>query len=334
MTSLQFLLTTESIDEVGQSGRPAVEFRPDPEKKSAFWVKDCHSASPAHGYIAGPGTFFLGGLQIISNSRTVEIHLKQNNNNQQETYLTTCRGVPSEGNYKIVCAIPGGPRQVHQAHLKFVTNEPELIITSLRVTARIPEIIQSSVEKPCAEPANSLPDRNPLPSSPSLPATQSTDNTSDWNTSIAGLAFLVRNTSEKHWQQIQSLHQQQQAMELRLWQPLCAQMASQSSLVSQQNEQIQQQTRILQQQQEQIQALTRQLQELTNLVQRQPVATIDTSSTIPVGGKESDDDSNDNIERAEEEEEDGYQLQNADPLTTRIDTEEQGIQEGLNAATT
>ncbi|GAX26269.1 hypothetical protein FisN_16Lh100 [Fistulifera solaris] len=264
MTPLQFLLTTKG--EIDQSN--AVEFRPDSEKKSAFWVEGCRSASPAHGYIiASPGAFLLGGLQIISNSRTVEIYLNQNNN-LQETYLTTCRGVPFQGNYKIVCVIPGGPRPIQQAHLKFVTNEPELIITSLRVTARIPES--------CAEPANRLPDRNPLPSSPSLPATPSTDHTSDWNTSIAGLAFLVRNTSEKHLQQIQSLHQQQQqAMEVCLWQPLVAQIASQASLLSQQNEQIQQQTHLLQQQQEQIQALTSQVQELTNLVQR----VIDTSSS-------------------------------------------------------
>ncbi|GAX29459.1 hypothetical protein FisN_16Hh100 [Fistulifera solaris] len=302
MTSLQFFLTTK--EEIDQSN--VVEFRPDPEKKSAYWVKDCRSASPAHGYIraGSSGPFLLGGLQIISNSRTVEIYLKQND--PQEMYLTACRGVPSEGNYKIVCVIPGGPRPIQQAHLKFVTDEPELIITSLRVTARIPEIIQSSQP----EPSNQLPDHNPS-SPPSLPTTTttrsqpaSTDTTSDLHTSLASLAFLLRNTSEKHSQQIQYLSQQQQQA-MSLWQPLLAQMASQAS---QQNEQMEQQTRLLQQQQEQIQALTSQVQELTNLVQR---AIENNSSSF-------DQEANDPSERGK----DGCRIDKGNSLT--IHTEEEG----------
>lgn len=95
--------------------------------------------------------FFLGGFQIVSNSRNIEISLKDKDN--KEEYLTTSKGIPFEKGkspdwYKAVCVIPGGPRPVKGLQLKLLSLKPNGETTAkvrmLKLTARLPDISSTS----------------------------------------------------------------------------------------------------------------------------------------------------------------------------------------------
>lgn len=176
-----------------QQNRVVLRFRPDVSKKAAHWIDPppawgaaCHENSeavssaeaqeerrtvpaPAHCTIEcvceekeGGGssstkqsaTFFLGGFQLVSNAKSVEV-------SADGTYLTTCRGLPSRdhppGHFKVLYAVPGGPRPVRSVVLQLRTLQelPRDTTTtttttagtagsvarlvSMKLTARLPE---------------------------------------------------------------------------------------------------------------------------------------------------------------------------------------------------
>jgi hypothetical protein len=142
--------------------------RRDEQKKAVFWLDPpsenkhhFHSiAAPAHCFLDSTDEqiFFLGGFQIVTNAKTIEVYLENGkeddiNKNKDETYLTTTRGIPHklqdcDGDddttiyYKFVCVIPGGPRAVRKVHLKMLSLAAKALvcrIASVKLTARLPE---------------------------------------------------------------------------------------------------------------------------------------------------------------------------------------------------
>jgi hypothetical protein len=146
------------------------------EKKSVFWL-DMQKNQPNDHFqnivscrliLAADGEcFYVGGLQILSTAKSVKVYLQLtkhtirnhipidgDNNDDAETYLTTCKGIPIQSSsnsneenttdtttntttyYKAMCVIPGGPRPVVAVRLQF---EQEVQIQSIRWTVRVPE---------------------------------------------------------------------------------------------------------------------------------------------------------------------------------------------------
>jgi hypothetical protein len=131
-------------------------------KKSSFLLaakgdsKVClfSKSKPAHlvierreGNIRHP--FFLGGFQIVSNSRNVEVYLSDKEG--KEEYLMTSRGLLVDDNatsdghwHKAVSVVPGGPREITRLHVKLLSLRPSGEVSAklqfMKVTARLPEI--------------------------------------------------------------------------------------------------------------------------------------------------------------------------------------------------
>ena len=273
-----------------------LSFRRDAEKKSAFWLEDGEHtmAEPAHCIIMGETTFALGGFQLVSNARTVEIYLVEAKNEaDEEVYLTTCRGVPSDGidNYKVTCVIPGGPRAVTTLHLKLLGLKPNKTdtarLSSIKLTARLPE-----QENSVAAPANSTssqqvdthhspapanrqqmrlpPQISAVANNPSSPTALTGE---DLGSAMAGLSFLVRSTQDtllstmKQSQQELKVGMDQQLLQLQ--QQVQQIQISQQRLLEQQGKMMQQQAEAIERQQKQLATVVEDNRKLYTLVNKQ-----------------------------------------------------------------
>ena len=122
------------------------------------------SGSPCHCYVTyvpehdandanAINYFFLGGFQLISTARSVEVYATRKGSNQKEELLMTCRGIPvrekasdlSSDCFKVFSVVPGGPRPVTQLHLKLVAeatnddNNTDTKLVSIQLTGRLPD---------------------------------------------------------------------------------------------------------------------------------------------------------------------------------------------------
>jgi hypothetical protein len=84
--------------------------------------------------------FVLGGFELISNSRVVEVYISEVKDSYKssmispittDTYVTTCRGISCKNNgdeksqfYKIITVLPGGPRKLTRFRIKLVSLHP------------------------------------------------------------------------------------------------------------------------------------------------------------------------------------------------------------------
>jgi hypothetical protein len=92
-------------------------------------------------------TFFLGGFQMVSTAKTVEVYLTDLEG--KETYLTTSKGIPFNKEdataswYKAICVVPGGPRPISRLRIKLLSIRPTDATTAklqfMKLTARISE---------------------------------------------------------------------------------------------------------------------------------------------------------------------------------------------------
>jgi hypothetical protein len=93
------------------------------------------------------GSLFLGGFQMVSSAKTVEIYLTDLQGN--ESYLTTSKGIPfnkedkSVSWYKTICVVPGGPRPISRLRMKLLSLRPTdaslAKLQFIKLTARIAE---------------------------------------------------------------------------------------------------------------------------------------------------------------------------------------------------
>jgi len=117
-------------------------------------VKESEESATADA--AGEGYFFLGGFQLVSTARQVEVRVIRQGSKEKEL-LMTCRGIPvrdaskteNSDCYKVFSVVPGGPRPVSQLHLKLMpdnntTNETAATtkLVSIQLTGRLPDFQQ------------------------------------------------------------------------------------------------------------------------------------------------------------------------------------------------
>eukprot|EP00539_Tryblionella_compressa_P001283 CAMPEP_0178743496 /NCGR_PEP_ID=MMETSP0744-20121128/6237_1 /TAXON_ID=913974 /ORGANISM="Nitzschia punctata, Strain CCMP561" /LENGTH=668 /DNA_ID=CAMNT_0020396505 /DNA_START=121 /DNA_END=2127 /DNA_ORIENTATION=+ len=98
-------------------------------------------------HLLNDGTFFLGGFQMISTAKNVEIFLTDKDG--KEGYLTTSKGIPfnkedtSAPWHKAICVVPGGPRPILRLRIKLLSLRPSETMTAklkfMKITARIAE---------------------------------------------------------------------------------------------------------------------------------------------------------------------------------------------------
>lgn len=242
--------------------------------------------------------FFLGGFQLVSTAKAVEIRLTDTEGN--EAFLMTSKGIPfmkddtSAKWYKVICVVPGGPRPISK--LRIILTNPLPVDTtttvkvhSLKLTARMVES-QSPTNASVSSSTMSVTSTvvtsdtgggrglGPLPlsqqgpsSSPPIPGqkkkpTMSNDTApitqSDLGAAMAGMTFIARSTEKAIdgtiRQQTKHLEQHIGTYFLRLEQQVCS---LQSILLTQQ-QLLQQNHHIIQQQQQRIEDQNMQLSEL------------------------------------------------------------------------
>jgi hypothetical protein len=161
---------TEKNPEHADSGSTATSawfFQPEEGKKSSFVLDFADTDDtpyvaweiPAHAVIEcvlgnnnseiAPIPFLLGGLELVSNSRNMEVYLTKTNSTNAD-YLMTCRGIPASQQdqqhqwHKTLSVIPGGPRSVVKVHLKLLGLRPDAtthaLLKLIKVKGRLPLI--------------------------------------------------------------------------------------------------------------------------------------------------------------------------------------------------
>ena len=159
-----------------QKGEPEISTcRQEEGKKSSFLLQTDDDTSitivkPAHiklEYRSNPeestvtSPFFLGGFQLVSNAKHVEVYLTDKDG--KESYLMTSKGIMFEKGemgeewYKAVSVVPGGPRPIMELHIKLLSLKPKdatiAFLKSLKVTARIPDTSLPASPSPRIPPA-------------------------------------------------------------------------------------------------------------------------------------------------------------------------------------
>lgn len=194
--------------------------RPDENKKSVYWLDegpyegegDCLLLSAS-----SKSTFFLGGFQILSNAKMIEVYLTTESSNDQ--YLMTCRGIPSEGLFKILCVVPGGPRPVNAVRLKIFipkndadSDSKVLHVRSAKFTARVPEhkTVSENIDNKRRTNDSTIPSLlSQVPPMPSPASNQSIDmgrrdlgsssllTREDLGSALSAITFTARKTEDR-----------------------------------------------------------------------------------------------------------------------------------------
>jgi hypothetical protein len=182
-------------------------------KKSSFLLpvspNNDHYAipKPAHMILeyrvdGQPQIFYLGGFQLVSNARHVEVYMSDQEG--KETYLMTCKGITFDEDYhKAVSVVPGGPRAITRLHIKLLSLRPmgeTAKLQSLKVTARCPESASSSGETTATPTSGNK--TVPAPSSPMRPRSSTVATSyssppltqSDLGAAMASMSIMARST--------------------------------------------------------------------------------------------------------------------------------------------
>jgi hypothetical protein len=285
-------------------------------KKSSFLLQsttssgsDIHSITAPATIVVENGTtnpirsnFFLGGFQLVSTTRSVEVYLTDNEG--KEMLLMTSKGIPfmkedtSAPWHKVICVVPGGPRPISKLRIKLTSLLPVDTTTaklhSLKLTARIPlpqspttnESISTSTLPVTTSttsttksgggggvglgPLLSL-SQGPIMRSPPIPGqglarTMSNDTTpitqSDLGAAMAGMTFIARSTEKSIDGVIKEQTKQLGHHIGTYFMKLEQQVCSLQSILLVQQQLLQQNHNIMQQQQQQIEHQNGQLAEL------------------------------------------------------------------------
>lgn len=239
--------------------------------------------------------FFLGGFQLVSTAKSVEVHLTDSEG--KESYLMTSKGIPVDKDdtaaewHKAICVVPGGPRPISRLRVKLLCLRPADAsvgkLRSMKLTARIAEPpspaeatapaaaarggeVASSTDASSLFGASSCTSASGSPIRPnsgrgkqlvmspgSAPITQS-----DLGAAMAGVSFLARST-EKEIGGV--LHEQTKRLENHVetcFSRMEHQLYSLQSILLVQQQLLQENQSIMQQQQRRIDDQNMQLGEL------------------------------------------------------------------------
>ncbi|KAG7356202.1 hypothetical protein IV203_000888 [Nitzschia inconspicua] len=153
----------EIIPDLSNNSSDKVYLHQEPGKKSSFLLEPEESITPFYtvekppnvvieyenpqAAVAKESMFFLGGFQMVSTAKTVEIYLTDME--CKESYLTTSKGIPFNKEdkttawYKTICVVPGGPRPILRLRIKLLSLRPTEASTAklqfMKLTARIAE---------------------------------------------------------------------------------------------------------------------------------------------------------------------------------------------------
>jgi hypothetical protein len=192
-------------------------------KKSSFLLPaspdNDHYAIPTPAHVileyrvdGKPQIFYLGGFQLVSNARHVEVYLSDQQG--KETYLMTSKGITFKGDYhKAVSVVPGGPRAITRLHVKLLSLRPMMGETtarlqSLKITARCPESSASSGEATTTTTTSgNKTTARTAPSSPLPPASNYSSppplTQSDLGAAMASMSIMARSTENRIEQALQ-----------------------------------------------------------------------------------------------------------------------------------
>lgn len=205
-------------------------FSPEEGKKSSFILTSTHEdatvfgiEAPAHVCIQAVSSddnqcvpFVLGGFEIVSNSRNLEIYVSDEND--KETYLTTCRGIkwrpevstnapdnqqpPPEDNWhKALLVIPGGPRTMTRIRFKMLSIRPpsdtKSLVHYVKLKGRLPVVERvPSQPQPLHHVSNTSADAQFATTNASPPQQQPLS-ISDVAAALAGVSMMVHSTEER-----------------------------------------------------------------------------------------------------------------------------------------
>jgi len=142
-------------------------------------------------------TFLFGGFELITNARSVAVYALRVNGknatsigNEEEAYLTTCKGIPArdlpklenfqsedDGSrrnndrglanlwFKFIFVSPGGPKPVKFVRLKYFgdsTSAPQnIVVRLLKIKCRLPDSMPVSMDQPKTTQQFSMPSNLP-----------------------------------------------------------------------------------------------------------------------------------------------------------------------------
>lgn len=222
---------------------PSVEtfaFVPEGGKRSSFILTAPHDdatllgvEAPAHLCIQAVSLydnrcvpFVLGGFEIVSNSRNLEIYVSDENN--KEAYLTTCRGIkwrpdsnaivttspsaetnaidkqqpPDDTLHKALLVIPGGPRTMTRIRFKMLSIQPpshtKSLVHIVKLKGRLPQVEQIPSEpQHLHHVRNNSTDLPQCSTTHSSPPQEQPLSTSDVAAALAGVSMMVHSTEER-----------------------------------------------------------------------------------------------------------------------------------------
>ena len=270
-------------------------FRQDPAKKSSFHLNSRvvnETPKPAHLVIEYRSNssrslpFFLGGFQLVSNAKNVEVYLTEEKSGK-ESYLMTCKGIFFEEGengeqwLKILSVVPGGPRAVTRLHIKLLSLQPKDEasgrLASLKITARLPKVeAQPELNTPTSGQSNNFapnasvrePSHASSAANGSIPLTQA-----DLGAAMASMSMMARATEDSVTKamatQFQHLEQNLEAKWTRTDQhiiSLTSVVVSQKAVLEERSRVLEQQQATIKKQAEQINTLLEQQRELLDLV--------------------------------------------------------------------
>jgi hypothetical protein len=187
------------------------------EKQAHFMVEAIATSVQQHQRVP----FVLGGFEIVTNSRNIEVYVTDDAEDEKETYITTCRGIKYiEGQdlwYKALLVIPGGPRSMKRLRLKLLSLRPPTATKSLfsfmKLKGRLPEVQQeyqsktnlpkSSAESQGHNHNHAVPQQQASNYGPA-PTTQPALTASDMSAALAGVGMMVQATEQRICQSMQS----------------------------------------------------------------------------------------------------------------------------------
>jgi hypothetical protein len=279
------------------------DFQQEEGKKSSFlftaphddfgWDKPAHLCVDAV-YNDRTVPFVLGGFEIVTNSRNIEIYVvsdADDTGNKKETYLTTCRGIKvSSGDtddqadkwYKALLVIPGGPRSMVKLRLKLLSVRPpretKSLLHYMKLKGRLPDVQLEQLQQQQADTATQSTSHNHTHTQrKNHPQEQQQQglSVSDISAALAGVSMMVHGTEERITRALESNLNQ-------LGQGVATRLQGVEQVVVMQSVAVQQLQIALQQQKEIIQQQAQMLQEM----RQQQAVLMDTLTTV-LGSKQS-----------------------------------------------
>jgi hypothetical protein len=151
--------------------------------------------------------FVLGGFELISNSRVVEVYVSEvkDSPSTSDTYVTTCRGISwkdendaTSSFFKIVMVLPGGPRKLTRFRIKVLSKQPseeiKTIIRSFSIKGRI--IVDTETSGPPLSIAQSI-SNHESSQSQNFPTFSSPGMIDVTAAAFAGMTGVVKATEER-----------------------------------------------------------------------------------------------------------------------------------------